>query len=79
MLVALDYPHTVLSLQKPKRIRTAFSAGQLVQLEASFDNNAYVVGQERRDLASGLGLTETQVRTVGQYIRKRTDKKTFKV
>lgn len=46
---------------KPKRIRTAFSPSQLVQLEAAFDNNPYVVGQERRDLASQLNLTETQV------------------
>ena len=48
-------------LSKPKRIRTAFSPGQLVQLEAAFDNNPYVVGQERRDLALQLNLTETQV------------------
>jgi len=56
----MDYQHS-LSMHKPKRIRTAFSPSQLVQLEASFHNNHYVVGQERRDLASELGLTETQV------------------
>ena len=61
-LVGFEYPHGIMSLQqKPKRIRTAFSPNQLVRLEASFDSNPYVVGQERRDLAVRLGLTETQV------------------
>ncbi|XP_067929993.1 homeotic protein empty spiracles-like [Watersipora subatra] len=48
--------------RKPKRIRTAFSPTQLIKLEQSFEKNHYVVGQERKDLASGLGLTETQVK-----------------
>lgn len=48
--------------RKPKRIRTAFSPSQLLKLEQSFEKNHYVVGQERKDLASNLGLTETQVR-----------------
>ena len=47
--------------RKPKRIRTAFSPHQLLKLEQSFEKNHYVVGQERKDLASSLGLTETQV------------------
>lgn len=47
--------------RKPKRIRTAFSPSQLLKLEQSFEKNHYVVGQERKDLASSLGLTETQV------------------
>ncbi|VDP72007.1 unnamed protein product [Echinostoma caproni] len=49
-------------LRKPKRIRTAFSPAQLFQLENTFERNHYVVGQERKDLAAGLGLTETQVK-----------------
>ncbi|XP_041370416.1 homeotic protein empty spiracles-like [Gigantopelta aegis] len=48
--------------RKPKRIRTAFSPHQLLKLDRAFDKNHYVVGQERKDLASKLGLTETQVK-----------------
>ncbi|CAL1586865.1 unnamed protein product [Knipowitschia caucasica] len=47
--------------RKPKRIRTAFSPSQLLRLERAFDKNHYVVGAERKQLASGLCLTETQV------------------
>lgn len=47
--------------RKPKRIRTAFSPSQLLKLEHAFEKNHYVVGQERKDLAAKLGLTETQV------------------
>ena len=50
-----------LHYRKPKRIRTAFSPTQLVRLEEAFDSNQYVVGQERKDLAASLSLTETQV------------------
>ncbi|KAK6174319.1 hypothetical protein SNE40_017624 [Patella caerulea] len=48
--------------RKPKRIRTAFSPTQLLKLEDAFEKNHYVVGQERKDLATKLGLTETQVK-----------------
>ncbi|CAD6186298.1 unnamed protein product [Caenorhabditis auriculariae] len=48
--------------RKNKRIRTAFSPAQLVQLEKAFDGNHYVVGNERKQLASRLSLTETQVK-----------------
>lgn len=48
--------------RKPKRIRTAFSPSQLLKLEHAFEKNHYVVGQERKELASKLNLTETQVR-----------------
>lgn len=47
--------------KKPKRMRTAFSANQLLQLDEAFRSNQYLVGQQRRDLASSLNLTETQV------------------
>ena len=47
--------------RKPKRIRTAFSPTQLLRLEHAFEKNHYVVGQERKDLASTLNLSETQV------------------
>lgn len=48
--------------RKPKRIRTAFSPGQLLKLEQAFEKNHYVVGAERKQLAAGLGLSETQVK-----------------
>ncbi|KAM6978012.1 empty spiracles homeobox 3 [Aplochiton taeniatus] len=48
--------------RKPKRIRTAFSPSQLLRLERAFEKNHYVVGAERKLLASGLCLTETQVK-----------------
>jgi len=51
----------LLPFRKPKRIRTAFSPSQLLELEAAFGKNHYVVGQERKDLAASLSLTETQV------------------
>ncbi|GIY55484.1 homeotic protein empty spiracles [Caerostris darwini] len=46
--------------RKAKRIRTAFSASQLMKLEGAFDKNHYVTGNERKQLAENLGLTETQ-------------------
>ena len=49
------------AFRKPKRIRTAFTPSQLLKLEHAFENNHYVVGQERKDLAKSLNLTETQV------------------
>ncbi|KAM4747986.1 homeobox protein EMX1-like [Rhinophrynus dorsalis] len=48
--------------RKPKRIRTAFSPSQLLRLEGAFENNHYVVGAERKQLANSLCLTETQVK-----------------
>ncbi|XP_077992909.1 homeobox protein EMX2-like [Glandiceps talaboti] len=48
--------------RKPKRIRTAFSPSQLLRLEHAFEKNHYVVGAERKQLASSLNLTETQVK-----------------
>ncbi|KAM7021230.1 homeobox protein EMX1-like isoform 2-T2 [Passerculus sandwichensis] len=48
--------------RKPKRIRTAFSPSQLLRLERAFEKNHYVVGAERKQLASSLSLSETQVK-----------------
>nr|XP_039264127.1 homeotic protein empty spiracles-like [Styela clava] len=48
--------------RKPKRIRTAFTPAQLLRLEHEFDKNHYVVGAERKQLASSLKLSETQVK-----------------
>uniref|UniRef100_A0A8C3QP35 Empty spiracles homeobox 1 n=1 Tax=Cyanoderma ruficeps TaxID=181631 RepID=A0A8C3QP35_9PASS len=51
--------------RKPKRIRTAFSPSQLLRLERAFEKNHYVVGAERKQLASSLSLSETQVMPPG--------------
>ncbi|KAI9579176.1 hypothetical protein GQX74_014793 [Glossina fuscipes] len=57
-------PHRFLlqPFRKPKRVRTAFSPTQLLKLEHAFEENHYVVGAERKQLAQGLSLTETQVK-----------------
>ncbi|XP_055928748.1 homeobox protein EMX1-like [Argiope bruennichi] len=58
-----DIPSYLLPpFRKAKRIRTAFSASQLMKLEGAFDKNHYVTGNERKQLAESLGLTETQVK-----------------
>lgn len=48
--------------EKPKRIRTIFTPEQLERLEKEFAEQQYLVGFERRYLASTLRLTETQVK-----------------
>ncbi|KAF2365338.1 Homeobox domain [Trinorchestia longiramus] len=57
-----SYPGFLLPFRKPKRIRTAFSPSQLLKLEQAFEKNQYVVGQERKQLAISLSLSETQVK-----------------
>lgn len=47
--------------RKQKRVRTAFAPSQLLELERAFHSNHYVVGQERKELALSLNLSETQV------------------
>ena len=56
-----NFPEFLLPFRKPKRIRTAFSPNQLLKLEQAFEKNQYVVGQERKELAKNLNLSETQV------------------
>ena len=56
-----QFPEFLLPFRKPKRIRTAFSPSQLLKLEQAFEKNQYVVGQERKELAKSLNLSETQV------------------
>ena len=45
-----------------KRRRTIFTAAQLERLEFEFQQQQYIVGQERRYLARELGLNEIQVK-----------------
>ena len=63
------------SFRKPKRVRTAFTPAQLLKLENAFEKNHYVVGQERKELARHLNLTETQV----SHESIKTTRKRFKV
>eukprot|EP00111_Clytia_hemisphaerica_P022682 TCONS_00066748-protein len=45
-----------------KRRRTIFTSSQLERLEYEFQQQQYIVGQERRFLARQLGLNEIQVK-----------------
>lgn len=49
------------SFRKPKRNRTAFTPTQLLKLEDAFEKNHYIVGDERKQLARHLNLSETKV------------------
>eukprot|EP00794_Sanderia_malayensis_P005392 gene5392-6065_t len=49
-------------LRRKKRHRTAFTPTQLLGLENSFEQNQYSVGEERKQLAAFLGLSETQIK-----------------
>nr|AFP81698.1 ventral anterior homeobox protein [Convolutriloba longifissura] len=51
-----------LDLDRPKRERTSFTPEQLFRLEKEFTHNQYMVGRDRGQLATCLGLTETQVK-----------------
>ncbi|XP_037090963.1 homeotic protein empty spiracles-like [Pollicipes pollicipes] len=62
--------------RKPKRIRTAFSPTQLLKLEHAFEKNHYVVGQERKQLAQTLSLSETQVKVWFQNRRTKHKRST---
>ena len=57
-------PEFMLPFRRQKRVRTAFSQSQLIKLEEAFEKNQYLVGQERKELAKSLQLTETQVEIV---------------
>lgn len=67
-------------LKRKKRHRTAFTPTQLLGLENAFEENQYSVGEERKQLASFLGLSETQIkvwfqnrRTKWKRIRKEAE------
>ena len=49
-------------MRRNKRKRTIFTAEQLDRLEHEFQQQQYVVGQERKYLAVELGLNEIQVK-----------------
>lgn len=69
--------------KRKKRHRTAFTPTQLLGLENAFDQNHYSVGDERKHLASFLGLSETQIkvwfqnrRTKWKRLRREADEAT---
>lgn len=62
--------------RKPRRIRTTFTPLQLIKLEETFEENPYIVGEERKQLARELNLTEMQIKVWFQNRRtKRRNEK----
>ncbi|GMR42070.1 hypothetical protein PMAYCL1PPCAC_12265 [Pristionchus mayeri] len=55
----------------PRKQRTIYAGGQTRELEASFQQQRYMVGSEREALASKLGLSEAQVRVWFQNRRSK--------
>ena len=60
--------HTLLG--KTRRPRTAFTSQQLLELEKQFKENKYLSRPKRFEVATGLCLTETQVKPRFQIIRR---------
>ena len=54
--------HTLLG--KTRRPRTAFTSQQLLELEKQFKENKYLSRPKRFEVATGLCLTETQVKHI---------------
>lgn len=50
-------------LKKPRKARTAFTDQQLNNLEKHFARQKYLSVQDRLELATKLGLSDTQVKT----------------
>ena len=62
---------TVLKVRNP---RTIYSSGQIQQLELRFQRTQYLALPERAELASALGLTQTQVKIWFQNRRSKYKK-----
>ena len=60
--------HTLLG--KTRRPRTAFTSQQLLELEKQFKENKYLSRPKRFEVATGLCLTETQVKHIFRLIRR---------
>ncbi len=59
---SFESEHSNNSKTKFKRIRTIFTTEQLERLEAEFEKQQYMVGNERLYLAKQLHLSEAQVK-----------------
>ncbi|XP_078717957.1 LOW QUALITY PROTEIN: uncharacterized protein LOC144935261 [Lampetra fluviatilis] len=60
---------------RKKRSRAAFSHAQVFELERRFNQQRYLSGPERADLAAALKLTETQVKIWFQNRRYKTKRR----
>lgn len=74
----LEESSSTLSYRK-KRSRAAFSHSQVFELERRFNQQKYLSGPERADLAQALKLTETQVKIWFQNRRYKTKRKQLQV
>ncbi|XP_064622988.1 barH-like 2 homeobox protein [Lineus longissimus] len=63
-------------VKKPRRRRTAFTHAQLQFLERKFRCQKYLSVADRADVAEGLNLTETQVKTWYQNRRTKWKRQT---
>lgn len=61
-------------INKIRRRRTAFTSNQLKSLEQKFHDKKYLTITERNNLAKGLNLTDTQVKTWFQNRRTKWKK-----
>jgi hypothetical protein len=70
-----NHHHQPQQQQRKKRSRAAFSHAQVYELERRFNQQRYLSGPERADLAHALKLTETQVKIWFQNRRYKTKRK----
>ena len=57
--IYLEFQHSLLG--KNRRPRTAFTSQQLLELEKQFKESKYLSRPKRYEVATSLGLSETQV------------------
>ncbi|XP_078325322.1 barH-like 1 homeobox protein [Crassostrea virginica] len=69
--------HEIVSkIKKPRKARTAFTDQQLNNLEKHFARQKYLSVQDRMELATKLGLSDTQVKTWYQNRRTKWKRQT---
>ncbi|XP_062620570.1 barH-like 1 homeobox protein [Saccostrea cucullata] len=75
---SLRYPglETMSKIKKPRKARTAFTDHQLNSLEKQFARQKYLSVQDRMELATKLGLSDTQVKTWYQNRRTKWKRQT---